>query len=123
MEVFLALAMLSTAVPPATHAQTSGPIRSFISPLDYPLDARPHEGTVSVALGVDVRGRVTSCVVQKSSGSAALDAATCRLLTRRAKFKPALTGDGKATSDTIQVSIPWKMPPANIMSRMSAARH
>ena len=49
---------------------------------DYPLDAlrKSEAGTVAVALKIGADGRVTDCVVTGSSGSASLDAQTCRIL-------------------------------------------
>ena len=115
--VFL-LGLLTAAVPPAVHAQTPGPVSRFISPLDYPVAARPNEGKVDLTLGIDEKGRVASCTVQKSSGSAILDRTTCVLLTRRLKARPAVTADGKPTSDIIQTSIDWHMPPPDMMNRL-----
>ena len=123
MVVFFALAMISAAAPPATHAQLPGPIGTFISPLDYPVSARPSEGKVDLVLGVNEKGRVASCAVSKTSGSPILDRTACELLERRLKFKPAQTADEKATSDIVQTSIDWRMPPPELMARLSGGRH
>src|SRR5690348_1588033 len=123
MVVFLALALMTTAVPPATHAQLPSPIGRFISPLDYPVSAKPSEGKVDLVLGVDEKGRVASCTVAKTSGSSILDRTACDLLRRRLKFKPAQAADGKPTSDIVEKSIDWHMPPPELMARLSGARH
>ena len=70
----------------------------WIGEYDYPAAAladRP-EGTVAFSLAVDHRGNVGQCQIRRSSGSATLDNATCTILARKAKFKPAAaagTGD------------------------------
>jgi protein TonB len=59
-------------------------------------------------LGAD--GKVTSCTVTSSSGSDDLDSETCRLLPRRARFKPAVGSGGQPMADTYSGRITWKMP-------------
>ncbi|HYD36402.1 MAG TPA: energy transducer TonB, partial [Allosphingosinicella sp.] len=55
-------------------------------------------------------GRVTDCTVTASSGSAALDSATCRLMKQRARFTPARDSDGHPTSDSVSNAIRWVLP-------------
>jgi protein TonB len=55
-------------------------------------------------------GRVGDCAVTGSSGSNALDAATCRLMKSRARFAPARDSDGKPTTDTVANAIKWVLP-------------
>lgn len=61
-----------------------------ISPHDYPGDVEPGERSLRVqvryALGPD--GRFAVCEVTRSSGRPSLDAASCRLLRERARFRP-----------------------------------
>jgi protein TonB len=52
---------------------------------------------------------VTNCSVTSSSGSSALDAATCRLLTSRARFTPARDSSGNPTTDTVSARIVWRI--------------
>jgi TonB family protein len=61
-----------------------------ISPYDYPSDVQPGARSLRVEvryeLGPD--GRFALCAVTKSSGQPSLDAASCRLLQQRARFRP-----------------------------------
>ena len=72
--------------------------RTLFSSKDYPLGAMllEQEGTAVASIGVDERGRVTSCATQQSSGSPMLDAATCQIIEKRAKFAPARDSAGRA---------------------------
>jgi protein TonB len=53
---------------------------------------------------------VTGCTVTSSSGSATLDAATCNILRRRARFTPATDSSGNPTTDTASTRIRWVLP-------------
>ncbi|ESZ86940.1 MAG: hypothetical protein Q27BB25_11595 [Blastomonas sp. CACIA14H2] len=55
-------------------------------------------------------GRVTDCQVTGSSGHADLDEATCKNVTRRARFKPALDQAGNPISDTYSNAVRWEIP-------------
>ena len=85
---------------------------SWVSVADYPVDAiqRHEEGTVTFAASVDRAGKVTGCKTTASSGSAALDAATCRLVSMRAMFTPARDASGKRTTGTYESRIRWVYP-------------
>src|SRR5438270_11285532 len=75
-----------------TPPQPRAPAQSYCSPDDYPAAAAGTgaQGRVTVMLGLNVLGRVTSCNVLRSSGSSELDKATCNILHRRAGFTPAM---------------------------------
>jgi protein TonB len=92
------------------HAKAN--LASLFSDEDYPASAlRNNEsGTTGFRLEVGPNGRVTGCQVTSSSGSAALDSATCRLLTSRARFTPARDSSGNSTSDTNSGRITWRLP-------------
>jgi TonB family protein len=79
---------------------------------DYPASARRAEeqGLSRMRLEVRPDGRVSQCVILGSSGSNALDSASCRLLRARARFAPALDDKGVAVADTAFASILWRMP-------------
>ena len=47
-----------------------------------------------VAIRVQLDGRATNCRVDRSSGIAAIDAETCRLVETRLRFRPAVNGKG-----------------------------
>lgn len=81
----------------------------LFSSLDYPAIAlqKGQSGIVSFALLIDEQGRVADCTVMDTSGVASLDAQTCSVLTRRAKFKPGRDRDGKPAKDAITGRIKW----------------
>jgi len=76
---------------------------------DYPPSAIRSEdqGVVTVRLTVGTNGRVTECNVASSSGSRTLDNTTCRILSSRAKFRPATDNRGKPVTDTVSQRIRW----------------
>ena len=102
----------ATAPVPATRARAFLP--GFFSSDDYPTAALRNEetGTVSFSLAIDRDGRVTRCTVTKSSGSAALDATTCGIIERRARFSPARDERGNAVADVTTSRIRWDLPAA-----------
>jgi protein TonB len=67
-------------------------------------------GTARFSLAIDASGKVTGCTVTRSTGHAALDAATCNLLTKRARFEAARDGSGKAVEGSYNGSVTWKIP-------------
>jgi protein TonB len=67
-------------------------------------------GSVGIAVAIGTDGHVQSCEVTKSSGNANLDEATCRIYARRARFKPALDGEGKAVVSRFADRIRWELP-------------
>src|SRR5438445_477642 len=79
-----------------TAPQPRAPAQSYFSPDDYPAAAigTGSQGRVTVMLGLNVQGRVTSCQVLRSSGSSVLDMATCRILHSRASFAPSMDSNG-----------------------------
>jgi protein TonB len=93
-------------------ARAKANLASYVSDADYPLSAirGEEQGTTRFRLSVGPDGRVTGCTVTASSGSSALDSATCRLMKSRARFSPARDSNGNATSDTVASSIRWVLP-------------
>ena len=100
--------------PPAKKvepARAKANLGSLITDDDYPASAlrAEEEGVTGFRLSVGANGRVTGCTVTSSSGSSALDAATCRLLTSRARFTPAKDSNGQATTDAVSARIVWRI--------------
>ena len=93
-------------------AKAKANLASLFSTDDYPQAAIRNEeqGTTAVRLGVGPDGRVTDCSVTQSSGSGSLDAATCNILKRRARFTPAKDQAGNPISDTFSQRIRWELP-------------
>lgn len=99
--------------PPPRQSQArslTGSLQGLISGDDYPPSALDNneQGSVQVSLTIGPNGRVTGC---SSSGgaSATLKAATCRLLTARARFSPAQDASGNPTTSTYSQTITWRI--------------
>ncbi|HEX8533898.1 MAG TPA: energy transducer TonB [Allosphingosinicella sp.] len=88
-------------------------IRGHFSDADYPSEAERAgvQGTVVARLTVGAKGRVTACRIRASSGSAALDDATCRIILKRFRFMPARDSSGAATTDTVEWEQAWSLRP------------
>ena len=87
-------------------------MRTLFSADDYPASAQASgaEGTSQASITIGPDGRVASCNIIRSSGNSALDAATCNIIRRRAKFVPARDSNGNATTDTITTPpITWRL--------------
>ncbi len=110
----LAAAALST-VPssvPATRARPETDLPSLVRPADYPqaaIDAR-QQGRVRFTLAIDIRGRVDGCTIVESAGSAILDRASCIIVTRRARFRPALDPSNNPVRDAYAGELNWTLP-------------
>ncbi len=66
--------------------------------------------TARFSLAIDARGKVTGCTVTRSTGHAPLDAATCDLVTKRARFDAARDGSGKPVAGSYSGVITWQIP-------------
>lgn len=85
---------------------------SWATTNDYPSRALREEraGVTGFRVSVTADGRVASCSVTSSSGSPDLDEATCSNVTRRARFTPAMDGEGKPTEGSYSGRIRWVIP-------------
>ena len=54
-------------------------------------------------------GAIQSCITEVSSGDAVLDAYTCGIIVRRAKFRPATWNDGTPVYGVIRVPVSWRI--------------
>ena len=66
------------------------------------------QGTVGVKVTVDATGRVSDCSVAHSSGFKALDAETCKVIQRKARFAPARDGQGHPVAGVLYGDISWE---------------
>lgn len=85
---------------------------SWASPRDYPSRAlrEEREGVTRFRVNVDANGRVTNCQITGSSGHPDLDETTCKLITRRGRFRPATDGNGQETAGTWSNAVRWQIP-------------
>ena len=84
----------------------------WASEADYPpadLHAG-HAGTTRFSLAIAPDGSVSGCTVTASSGWPGLDAATCRLVANRARFRPATDGSGVRVAGSFASAIRWVIP-------------
>jgi protein TonB len=97
------------AIPPQRVRPNLG---GYFSVDDYPVAAlrAGHEGMVGFRLTVGRDGRVSRCRVTATSGSMALDRATCAILRRRARYWPARDAGGRSARGTDSGRISWRLP-------------
>jgi protein TonB len=87
-------------------------LNSYFSADDYPAAALRgnDQGTTGFSLTIGTNGRVEACSVTSSSGSSALDQATCRILRSRARYTPARDQNGNPTSGRDSGRVTWRLP-------------
>lgn len=104
------------AAPPprftAKGAVPKGNPGSWATTNDYPSRAlrEEREGTSGFRVAVGPDGRVTDCQITSSSGHGDLDAAACENIRRRARFTPAMDGDGNPTTGSYSNRVRWVIP-------------
>lgn len=88
-------------------------ISGRIKDSDYPRAASRAKigGEVEVRFTVEPDGRAAHCRITRSSGDAALDATTCRLIEARFRFKPATDGSGHAIASDYGWRQRWWLEP------------
>jgi protein TonB len=76
---------------------------------DYPRAAGESGagGTVSVRYRIELDGRVTGCVITRSSGNAVLDETTCRLIEQRFRYDPSRDARGRPVISYIVRDNEW----------------
>ena len=84
-------------------------IAGDIYPSDYPrrLARAGIGGTVRMRCTVGVNGRVSRCIVTRSSGVPELDAITPQLIEQRFVYRPARDRYGRPVPDDIEVDWTW----------------
>lgn len=84
-------------------------VRGGLRDSDYPRSAlRQHiGGTVRIRFTVFPNGRIGNCRIIGSSGSGVLDSETCRLLTKRLRFRPATDGAGRPIESELGSDYTW----------------
>jgi len=93
-------------------ARPSNDSARWITTDDYPAGPlrRGVEGTAGYRLSIASGGSVSACEITASSGDSQLDAATCRFITRRARFEPATDGNGARVVGTYSGTVRWQIP-------------
>mgnify|MGYP000150220552 CR=1 FL=1 len=96
---------------PIAAKPRNDPLR-WVSTDDYKSNWIRQEmtGKARFRLEIAADGRVASCTITASSGHPELDAATCALVSRRAKFQPARGGEGQPVAGSYSNAIDWRLP-------------
>lgn len=96
----------------AMRAVPQGSKSSWIEAEDYPAAAlrAEEQGLVTVKLAVNERGGVAACDIVRSSGSKTLDATTCQVIQRRARYRPATDATGHAVPSVDEHTVRWTLP-------------
>ena len=84
----------------------------WLSDRDYKSSwaRRDLTGTATFKLDISATGNVTGCQVPRSTGHSELDAATCVLVQKRAKFEPARGRSGEPVAGRYTGSVLWQLP-------------
>lgn len=109
---FLLAYAAATRTPAAKPDQGQANVPTLFSYDDYPEEAVRNgwQGDVVVEATVSAEGLPTACTVVRSSGHQVLDDATCRIVMRRARFKPAINADGRPVADHVIIPpIRWRI--------------
>jgi TonB family protein len=101
--------------PPPTgmtiSAKPKGNPGSWVTNNDYSAEAlsEKRQGLASFSLVIETDGRVKECVIKNSTGHPDLDAMTCELVMRRARFTPAMS-NGDVVIGSYYGRIRWQLP-------------
>jgi TonB family protein len=87
-------------------------LQPYFGTPDYPPEAlrARQQGIVHYAVVVRPSGRVQACVVTRSSGSEALDAATCAIFFTRVRYTPAKDAAGRPVAGQDVGHVTWRLP-------------
>ena len=79
----------------------------------YPQQAwdAGEEGIVAITLVIGSQGLVSDCAITRSSQSALLDAATCRIAQEKLRFDPARDEAGQGLEKTYKLKVHWQITP------------
>ncbi|MCP9222311.1 energy transducer TonB [Erythrobacter sp. LQ02-29] len=93
-------------------ARVANDASSWVTQSDYRTSwiTREWAGTASFRLSIGTDGKVKQCSITRSTGHAALDDATCALVSKRAKFKPATGSSGAKVAGSYTGSVRWQIP-------------
>lgn len=85
---------------------------SWVSSKDYPglLLERGVQGIIQFRLLIDADGKVSSCHIQQSTRPAEFDKKVCDIMTKRARFDPALDAQGRPIKSYWRSSFRFMMP-------------
>jgi TonB family protein len=84
--------------------------QKWLNPNDYPSRALSggHNGVVQFRLDVDEQGKITGCYVLARTSPDDFADVTCRMVSKRGRFEPALDKDGKPMRTYYVQKVSWK---------------
>lgn len=111
-EIISSPGLASKPIAEAIAAKARNSPGEWITEADYKSSwiNRGWAGNAGFRLQIGANGRVEGCQITRSTGFAALDEATCALVTRRARFDPARNGAGEKVSGSYSSSVRWQIP-------------
>jgi TonB family protein len=112
--VFL-LAITPTVATAGDRSQGAHPLGNpgaFFGPDAYPAGAirNQEQGRVVAEILVNANGAATKCTVATSSGSTALDDATCAIAMEKVRYAAAADARGQPIAGPYQLSVRWVLP-------------
>lgn len=101
-----------SGAPAVSGGEPLPPWPAAITDADYPVSAlrAAEQGRTAVRVTISAKGLVSECDVTASSGSVALDSATCTVISRKLRTSPPLDANGKPTAKQISTAIHWRIP-------------
>lgn len=127
MPLRIAAAMLAFPLPALAEAQ-SAPVELLqpvtVSPDDYPVVSLRNgtEGTVRILLTVEKDGRTSGCRILESANDPALDAKTCEIYLRQARFNTAADDRQRQAQATVRWSLEDTATPAQATPPLPAQK-
>ena len=93
-------------------AKPSNSPADWVTTSDYPAHElrEGNQGLARFLLTIGANGKVDACTITQSTGFRALDEATCRNVSRRARFKPATDSSGAKITGSYSGSVRWVIP-------------
>lgn len=115
----LVASLSAQASQPAAPSQARPPrvIEGRVGPEDYPIVPGAPTGSVRIQVVIGSNGRPQSCSIEQSSGSPALDEASCQVALTRFRFSPARDASGATVVGTLRQGIRWT-PPGGALERL-----
>lgn len=97
--------------PGATPAHLQVDLGELFSPDRYPeaAAAAGEQGRVGMTLRISRSGNVRRCTINASSGSRALDAASCQIILRQGRYDPARDRQGRPIASDVRLGVRWRL--------------
>src|SRR5438270_10263019 len=102
-------AQMSAPAPISSHVPDIRALFSYQDVPDYLIRSEEVRRTVYTRTTVRADGSIQNCVSEVPSGDAKLDAYTCALIVRRAKFAPAKWIDGTPAYGVLRFPVSWSV--------------